>query len=955
MKTETQIPDIDETAAQLLEVIRSLIEEMRPDLPVQASLGLDASLDNDLGLDSLTRMELLSRLEERFGVTLSTPAFVEAETPRDLLRAVTDAAGESRSDADTVSARLELGETDALPHEAKTLQEMLAWHAAAHPDRPHIRFYEDNADGRIITYGDLYAGAASIAAGLQRLGVGAGDAVALMLPTEADYFFSFFGALLAGAVPVPIYPPVRRTQLEEHLSRHRAILDNCAATTLITVPEATGFARLLKSHTAALKHLVTASDLSSGGGHFLAPSVDARDVAFIQYTSGSTGDPKGVVLTHASLLVNLRRMGASIKAGPEDVFVSWLPLYHDMGLIGAWLGSLCFAYLLVIMSPLQFLARPRRWLHAIHRHRGTLSAAPNFAYELCLKRLSEADLTDLDLSSWRCAFNGAEPVSPDTLERFCRRLEPAGFRPAALMPVYGLAETSLGLAFPPLGRGWRVDRVSREAFMRSGEAMPAVDTDQHPLRFVSCGLPLVGHEIRIIDPAGRELPERREGRIQFRGPSACSGYRQNPAATRALFQGDWLETGDKGYIAEGELYITGRTKDIVIRAGRNIYPSELEEALGRIPGIRKGNVAVFGSPDPKSGTERLVVLAETRETAPDTLRRLRAEVNASAVDLIGSPPDEVLLTAPGTVLKTSSGKIRRSASRERYENGKIGDGAPSAARQVVRMALAGVLPALRRMRSAVSAGLYNLYAWLLIGLAVTPLWTTVYLIPRSSWRSSFLQRAARCLVGGLNVRVTVAGRENVPQDRPCLFVANHASYIDSSLLTAVLPRQLSFVAKAELAAKPVAGAFLERIGTVFVERFDRQKGVADMDRIQQVAASGRVLVFFAEGTISRMPGLLPFRMGAFLTAASAGIPIVPVAVRGTRSILRAGTWFFRRAPVMVTIGRPISSERPSEGGADGDVWTVAVDLHNRTREHLLRYCREPDLSEERSPLLNLKP
>lgn len=954
MKLQNPPGDSSEKALALLKVIKALVEEMRPDLPALHTLDLDASLDKDLGLDSLTRMELLSRLEEHFGVTLSTPAFVEAETPRDLLRAVVDADGETAATSGTISAAPDLGAAGALPHNAQTFQEVLEWHVAAHPDRPHIRFYEENSDGHTITYGELKTRAESVAIGLQSLGVGAGEAVAIMLPTGEDYFFSFFGILLAGAVPVPIYPPVRRTQLEEHLNRHRTILDNCAAAVLITVPEAVGFARLLKTSTAALKHLVTVADLAAATRRFQAPSVGGGDVAFIQYTSGSTGDPKGVVLTHANLLTNLRRMGERINVTSEDVFVSWLPLYHDMGLIGAWLGSLHFAYPLVIMSPLQFLARPRRWLQAIHRYRGTLSAAPNFAYELCLKRLTDEDLGGLDLGSWRCAFNGAEPVSPETLERFSRRLEPFGFRREALMPVYGLAETSLGLTFPPLERGWRVDYVSRETFMRTGEAVPAADTDDHPLKFLSCGQPMVGHEIRVVDPSGRELPERREGRIQFRGPSSCKGYLRNPDATRALFQGDWLETGDKGYIAEGEIHITGRTKDIVIRAGRNIYPSELEEALGNITDIRKGNVAVFGSPDPQSGTERLVVLAETRETAPEALERLRAEVNARAVDLVGTPPDEIVLSAPGTVLKTSSGKIRRAANRERYEQGKIGEGPSSVAWQVARLAMAGILPMLRRVSRMASAGLYNSYAWLLIGLAVAPVWAAAYLVPRAEWRWSFLRRAARYLMKALNLPVTIAGRENIPPDRPFLFVSNHASYIDSSVLTAVLPGSPCFVAKAELAANPVAGSFLRRIGTVFVERFDRQKGVADLDHIRQAAASGRPLVFFAEGTISRMPGLLPFRMGAFLTAAAAGIPVVPVAIRGTRSILRADTWFFRRGAVMITIGKPLL---PDNGGnaVSADVWPAAVELHNRTREHMLRYCREPDLSEEKSPLLSLKP
>jgi len=240
------------------------------------------------------------------------------------------------------------------------------------------------------------------------------------------------------------------------------------------------------------------------------PNINEQDIAFIQYTSGSTGNPKGVVLTHANLLSNIRAMGKVVKAGPEDVFVSWLPLYHDMGLIGAWLGSLYYSALFVVMSPLDFLARPERWLWAIHRYRGTLSASPNFGYEYSMHRLKDADLTGLDLSSWRAAFNGAEAVSPETVEQFSKHFAPFGFKKDAMMPVYGLAESSVGLAFPPLGRGAHIDHIDRTAFTRSGSALSAVKDESNVLRFVSCGLPLPGHQIRIVDDTGHERPERQE-------------------------------------------------------------------------------------------------------------------------------------------------------------------------------------------------------------------------------------------------------------------------------------------------------------------------------------------------------------------------------------------------------------------------------------------------------------
>ena len=324
-----------------------------------------------------------------------------------------------------------------------------------------------------------------------------------------------------------------------------------------------------------------------------------------------------------------------MEASSSDVFVSWLPLYHDMGLIGAWLGCLYFGAPLYVMSPLSFLARPESWLWAIHRYRATLSAAPNFAFELCLDKIDDADLQGLDLSSLRMVANGAEPVSVHTLRRFIDRFGRYGFREEAMAPVYGLAENAVGLAFPPLGRGPVIDRVDREALSRDGVAKPARPDDPKPLEFVACGRPLPGHEIRIVDEAGREVGERREGRLEFRGPSATSGYFRNEAKTKALFHEGWLDSGDRAYMANGDVFITGRIKDIIIRGGRHIYPQEVEEAVAEIPGVRKGGVAVFGVTDPRLGTEQLIVVAETRETDRKAREALRASAREVAADRFG--------------------------------------------------------------------------------------------------------------------------------------------------------------------------------------------------------------------------------------------------------------------------------------------------------------------------------
>lgn len=926
----------DSTATALLDMIRQLITELQPHQRTHTVVTLDSILDRDLGLDSLGRAEVLLRLEHMFAVRLPEHLLATVETPRDLLRAIHSThASEPHLQESTVKTtpRLEMLEA---PTAAATLVEVLDWHVQRHPERTHIVLYDDTDTPQDITYSALYNEALAIATGLQAQGLLPGQTVALMLPTSREFFASFYGVLLAGGIPVPLYPPARLSQIEDHLRRQANILSNAAATVLLTIPEAKALGRLLRAHVETLRSVVTVQELVTGRGEYVRPRLQPHDIAFLQYTSGSTGTPKGVILTHANLLANIQAMGQVVQMTSRDVFVSWLPLYHDMGLIGAWLGSLYHAGLLVLMSPLTFLARPARWLWAIHTHRGTLSAGPNFAYDLCTRRLDDHDLQGLDLSSWRWAFNGAEPVSVETVCRFSERFAKYGFPAEAMTPVYGLAEVSLGLAFPPHRHGVHCDRIQREPFMRSGKAIAAAPDDTAALQFVTCGQPLPGYQIRIVDATGYEVAERQEGRLEFQGPSATSGYFRNPAATQGLFHGPWLDSGDLAYVAEGNIYLTGRVKDVIIRAGRNIYPYELEEAIGAIPGLRRGCVAVFGSNDPKSGTERLVVLAETRQTEAHVLEELRRQIDRVVLDLLGTPPDEVVLAPPHTVLKTSSGKIRRTASRERYERGEIGTRQQAPWIQIAHLAFSSVLPQGRRVQRYVSEILYAGYFWMLCGAMLPIAWLLVALLPRRTWCQAVSRTAVRCLLRLSGTAITVEGVEHIPPAGPCILVANHASYLDGAVLVGVLPGDRSFVAKRELAEQFFARVLLQRLGAEFVERFDAQRGADDVKRLLQAAQQGRSLVIFPEGTFYRMPGLQPFRMGAFIVAAQAGVPVVPIAVHGTRSILRAEQWFPRRGKLQVTIGAPL---RPQ-----GNDWNAALTLRHAARSHIARHCGEPDLA-----------
>jgi 1-acyl-sn-glycerol-3-phosphate acyltransferase len=498
----------------------------------------------------------------------------------------------------------------------------------------------------------------------------------------------------------------------------------------------------------------------------------------------------------------------------------------------------------------------------------------------------------------------------------------------------------VGLAFPPLNRGPRIDRIDRAVFVNTGRAQPVPGHDTgDALRFVACGHPIPGHQIRIVDNAGRELPERQEGRLQFSGPSATQGYYRNPEETRRLFDGAWLDSGDYAYIAEGDVYLTGRAKDLIIRAGRNIYPYELEESVGNIPGIRKGCVAVFGSVDPRTHVEQIVVLAETRESDVGIRDKLRRQINDIAFDIIGMAPDDIVLVPPHTVLKTSSGKIRRSASRELYERGGRGALEHAVWWQIMRLGISAVLPQIRRALSRTREFLYGFYVWICFCVLAPATWLAASFgkDPRASWRIS--RAGAHALLKLTGTPLMVQGLENLPPPgTPYVLVANHASYLDGIVLVAALPEPLHFVAKRELESHFVSRTYLRNIGTQFVERFDLQQGLADTERLLAVIRNGRPLGFFPEGTFRRMPGLLPFRMGAFVVAAQAHVPVIPVVLRGTRSILREGHWLPRRGTVQAIVGKPIAPL--------GDDWNAAILLRDATRREMLMHLREPDLSLE---------
>ncbi len=931
-------------------------------------------LERDLGLGSLERVELIVRAGDAFHIRPPDELFAEANTVGDVIAALELQLGQSRNGSVTDQhTRFADRENAATAEElaldsAETLLDVLRRRARAEPSRLHLHLREDSGRITDITYGALFERVTMFARGMENVGVAPGDRVAILLPTSVDFFHVFLGAQMAAAIPVPIYPPVRANRIEEYAARQAAILRSAEVTTIITFGRAEKVARLLEPRVPSLRRVVTAAQIAvlgtrpgqlSGARH-----VSSSDIAFLQYTSGSTGDPKGVTLTHANLLANLRAILSVVKMNPADRAVSWLPLYHDMGLIGAWLGPMYAGAPLSLMSPLAFLTRPERWLWAIHEHRGTVTAAPNFAYELCVRKVPDERIEGLDLSSMRYMLNGAEPVNPSTLERFAARFGRYGFDRRALMPVYGLAENSVAVSFTPPMRGWRVDWLDRAALENDGRAVPVgapapppssnggsgrrelEAVDPAVAGFVSAGFPIADNEVRIVDDTGCDVPERVEGRLWFRSPSATSGYYRNATATAELLrEGGWLDSGDRAYFADGEIFITGRAKDIIIKAGRNLYPHEIEELAAAAPGVRKGCVVAFGMVDETSGTERLVVVAETAERDPARREEIAAGIRERVAEGVGMPPDDVEMVPAGAVPKTSSGKLRREATRSLFREGRLHQGRPPAWLQVSRLAARSAPKQVAGLvRRAVEA-LYGVYFLVMVALLAMTVWAELHIIPSRPLGARISRALNRAFFRLIGTPIEIVGEEHLEELATrwgqasrggLLIVSNHASFTDAVVLLALLGAyRYRFVAKQEVMSYPFIGGILKKLGYFSFVREDREARLKQADELEEALVRGESILIFAEGTFTPAPGLRPFQLGAFKSAVASGCPVLPIALRGTREVLPDTTVLAKPGRVTLTVCPPIY---PNPAERD---WHEILRLRDAARAAIAEHCGEP--------------
>jgi fatty-acyl-CoA synthase len=538
-----------------------------------------------------------------------------------------------------------------------------------------------NGSEATFSYTAIERASARYGGALQALGLHKGDRVALILPQAEDFILCFFGAIRAGIIPVPIYPPLGLGQLQGYLDNTRHIVAKSGARALVTSSKIKRLLGTVQSSCPALEQVVAVEAIRESLETLKPQKITLDDVCFLQFTSGSTSRPKGVNVTHANLAANIRCIiEVGLKADAAcDVGVSWLPLYHDMGLIGFVLAPMMYRIPSVFLPPLLFLKRPISWFHAITRHKGTIAYAPNFAYALCCKRIREKDLEGVDLSTWRVAGCGAEPIRPETLETFVSAFGKVGFSADALFPSYGMAEATLAIAFAETGKGLHTASVNGPTLWEEGVAQPVAPESENAVRIVSCGREFPDHRIRIYDPedamSEKPLPDGHVGEIRIAGPSVMAGYWEDAERTREAFAGPFLRTGDLGFLQAGELYICGRSKEVVIVNGRNYYPQDMEWEAGKVPGVRKGNVIAFGARDPM-GIERdreRVVLAFEAQDADQVPRaqNLALAVRKAVQDGMGLTLDDVVPLVPGALPKTSSGKLQRAKTRELYETGAL--------------------------------------------------------------------------------------------------------------------------------------------------------------------------------------------------------------------------------------------------------------------------------------------
>jgi len=531
-----------------------------------------------------------------------------------------------------------------------------------------ITFVRANGEERVVSYPDLWVEVRRRAAAFAARGLQKGDRVALVLPEPDEFVLTFLGALAAGVVAVPMYPPQTLAKVEAYGATLRHVLGASEAKALVA---GEGIRSMLAEQIVGdglpiwLERDLRVDTVPEE----LTTAVGMDDLAFLQFTSGSTSQPKGVMVTFGNLAANAHAiMFDGLEATPQDKGVSWLPLFHDMGLIGFVVAPLYAKVQVMFLPTMSFIRRPSTWLDAIHRFRGTITFAPNFAFALATRAVRASQARDWDLSCMRALGCGAEPIQADVLRAFLDRFAEQGLKATSILPSYGMAEATLAISFADLHDTLHTDVIDGEA-LKDGRAVAVEAGSSGSTELVACGSAFPNHEVVVVDASGMPAGERTVGEIWMRGPSRTEGYFGNAGATEEAFGDGWLHTGDLGYFAEGQLYICGRAKDLIILNGKNYYPQDIEKVVSEVDGVRDGQCVAFSRLDER-GAEVAVVVAEARRAAV-TSPEIRDAIVAAVRREIGVTLDEVIFIQRGTLPKTSSGKVKRSAARQRLQSNTL--------------------------------------------------------------------------------------------------------------------------------------------------------------------------------------------------------------------------------------------------------------------------------------------
>ncbi len=531
------------------------------------------------------------------------------------------------------------------------------------------RFITRKEEPSYYPYKEVIARAKRVAGTLQEGGLKPGDRVAIILPTSIRFMDIFLGTQLAGGIPAALYPPVRLGRLTEYFERTRRMLSKIGARFLVTDSRVKKLLGPAVEEVACLEQVLNVEKLLTEAKWKPPPELDPDTPAFLQFSSGTTVEPKAVIVSHRNLLFNLEMMETFFRDySEEDSFhggVCWLPLYHDMGLVGCMFNGLYHPGNVTYIGPETFIARPRIWLRTLSKYKAVISPAPDFAYGLCLHKIRDKDLEGVDLSNWKIALNGAESIDPETMQRFCERFSRWGFRAEAMTPVYGLAEAGLAVSFSDFRVLPVLTEFDSERLGQEGKAVPG-----RGRILPSVGPPLPGVEIEIRDDQERPLPEGWVGRIMIRGPSITKGFFNDPETTARTIRDGWLDTGDLGFFHEGNLYIAGRVKELIIIRGRNYAPQEIEMLFQDVEGLRTG-CAIAVAYQTESRGEQLLVLAEKEIRSDRSEEEIAAEIRERIVSGISLTPYHVQVLPPGTLPRTSSGKMRRAEALRKFLDGEL--------------------------------------------------------------------------------------------------------------------------------------------------------------------------------------------------------------------------------------------------------------------------------------------